>query len=314
VLECYRPLSEAIIVGHTQQPSMMKTTENAAGRYADIDTWSTRELVDGMVESQFTAIAAVSAARPDLARAIDAVAERLGRTGRIIYLGAGTSGRIGAQDGAELPPTFNWPYDRAVTLMAGGSGALLKAVENAEDSTTEAAAALNDLRLTTADVVIGLAASGSTPFVVAGIEHARRKGALTIGMLNSAGGKVGEVADIAILLDTGPEFLAGSTRMKAGTSQKVALNILSTGVMIRLGFVYLGKMVEMRATNAKLRERSVRMVSELTGATPEIARATLEQAGGVIKLATVMLLRSLGRADAEAALAAADGNLRRALE
>jgi N-acetylmuramic acid 6-phosphate etherase len=291
----------------------MKTTENAAGRYADIDNWSTRELVDGMVESQFTAIAAVSGARADLAEAIDAIAERLGRTGRLIYLGAGTSGRIGAQDGAELPPTFNWPYERAVTLMAGGPGALVKAVENAEDSITAAAEGLDGLGLTRTDVVIGLAASGSTPYVVAGLEHARRKGALTIGMLNSPGGRVGAVADIAILLDTGPEFLAGSTRMKAGTSQKVALNIISTGVMIRLGFVYRGKMVEMRATNAKLRERSVRMVSELTGAAPELARQTLEQADGVIKLATVMLLKSLDRKAAEAALAAAGGNLRKAL-
>jgi N-acetylmuramic acid 6-phosphate etherase len=291
----------------------MKTTENAAGRYADIDNWSTRELVDGMVESQFTAIAAVSGARAGLAEAIDAIAERLGRTGRLIYLGAGTSGRIGAQDGAELPPTFNWPYERAVTLMAGGPGALVKAVENAEDSITAAAEGLDGLGLTRTDVVIGLAASGSTPYVVAGLEHARRKGALTIGMLNSPGGRVGAVADIAILLDTGPEFLAGSTRMKAGTSQKVALNIISTGVMIRLGFVYRGKMVEMRATNAKLRERSVRMVSELTGAAPELARQTLEQADGVIKLATVMLLKSLDRKAAEAALAAAGGNLRKAL-
>lgn len=292
----------------------MKTTENAAGRYADIDTWSTRELVDGMVESQFTAIAAVSGARADLARAIDAIAERLGDTGRLIYLGAGTSGRIGAQDGAELPPTFSWPYERAVTLMAGGSGALVQAVENAEDSTTEAPAALADLGLTASDVVLGLAASGSTPYVIAGLEYARRTGALTIGMLNSAGGRVGEVADIAILLDTGPEFLAGSTRMKAGTSQKVALNIISTGIMIRLGFVYRGKMVEMKATNAKLRERSVRMVTDLTGATPDLARQTLEQADGIIKLATVMLLKSLNRSDAEAAIAAAGGNLRKALQ
>jgi N-acetylmuramic acid 6-phosphate etherase len=292
----------------------MKTTENAAGRYADIESWSTRELVDGMVESQFTAIAAVSGARAGLAHAIDAIAERLGEAGRIIYLGAGTSGRIGAQDGAELPPTFNWPYERAITLMAGGPGALVQAVENAEDNTSAAADSLQGLALTASDVVIGLAASGSTPYVVAGLEFARRQGALTIGMLNSPGGKVGAVADIAILLDTGPEFLAGSTRMKAGTSQKVALNIISTGVMIRLGFVYRGKMVEMKATNAKLRERAVRMVSDLTGATPEASRQALEQAGGVIKLATVMLLKSLHRADAEAALAAAGGNLRKALE
>lgn len=292
----------------------MSTTENASARYADIETWSTRELVDGIVESQFTAIAAVAAAAPAIARAVDAMAERLGADGRIIYLGAGTSGRIGAQDGAELPPTFNWPYERAITLMAGGPGALLRAVENAEDSTTAAAAGLDALGLTAADVVIGLAASGSTPFVVAGLTHARARGALTIGIINNPGGKVGAAAEIEILLDTGPEFLAGSTRMKAGTAQKVALNALSTGTMIKLGFVYRGLMVEMRPSNAKLRERSVRMVSQLTGADMDASRRTLEAAGGVIKLATVMLLRGASRADAEAALARAGGNLRKALQ
>src|SRR3954468_8254165 len=193
----------------------MSTTENAFGRYADIDEWSTRELVDGMIEGQFTAIAAVAAARASIARAIDAIAGRLGAEGRLIYLGAGTSGRVGAQDGAELPPTFNWPYERAITLMAGGPGALLRAVENAEDSTSAAAEGLEALGLTSADVVVGLAASGSTPYVVAGLEYARRKGALTVGIINNPGGKVGAAAEIEVLLDTGPEFLAGSTRMKA---------------------------------------------------------------------------------------------------
>lgn len=292
----------------------MKATEQASARFADIDEWSTNELVDGMVESQFTAIAAVSAARPALARAIDAMAARLGETGRIVYLGAGTSGRIGAQDGAELPPTFSWPYERAVTLMAGGPGALTHAVENAEDSTTAAAEGLDALKLTPADVVIGLAASGSTPYVVAGLTHARHKGALTIGIQNNPGGAVGQAAEIDIVLETGAEFLAGSTRMKAGTSQKVALNILSTGVMIRLGYVYRGKMVEMRVSNAKLRERAVRMVSDLTGADAGAARAALADAGGVIKLAVVMLLRGVDRPGAQAALDAAGGNLRKALE
>ena len=292
----------------------MSITEQAAGRYADLETWSTRELVDGIVESQFTAIGAVAAANGSIARAIDAIATRLGATGRLIYLGAGTSGRIGAQDGAELPPTFNWPYERAVTLMAGGSGALVQAVENAEDSTTAAAEALDALGLTAADVVVGLAASGNTPYVVAGLEHARRKGALTIGIINNPGGKVGAVAEIDVLLDTGPEFLAGSTRMKAGTAQKVALNAISTGVMIRLGFVYRGLMVEMRPTNAKLRERAVRMVSQLTGAEADASRQALDQADWVIKLATIMLLRKLNRADAEAAVAAGGGVLREALK
>lgn len=291
----------------------MSTTEGASARYADIDTWTAVELVDGMVESQYAAISAVAGAREALAKAIETMADRLGSGGRIIYLGAGTSGRIAAQDGAELPPTFNWPYERAITLMAGGPGALLRAVENAEDSRTAAAEGLDGLGLMAADVVIGLAASGSTPYVVAGVDHARALGALTIGIINNPGGLVGQAAEIEILLPTGPEFLAGSTRLKAGTAQKVALNVLSTGVMIRLGFVYRGLMVEMRPSNAKLRERSVRMVAELTGAEPEAARQTLAAAGGVIKLATVMLLNGLDRAEAEAALAAAGGNLRQAL-
>lgn len=292
----------------------MSRTEIASARFATIGDWSAHELVDGMTESQYRAIGAVQAARDPLARAIEAAAARLGSNGRLIYLGAGTSGRIGAQDGAELPPTFNWPFERAITLMAGGPGALLQAVENAEDSATAAAEGLEGIGLTAADVVIGLAASGSTPYVVAGITHSRAKGALTIGIINNPGGSLGAAAEIEILLDTGPEFLAGSTRMKAGTAQKVALNILSTGIMIRLGYVYRGLMVEMRPTNAKLRERAVRMVADLTGADLDTARTALGEAGGTIKLATVMLLRSLSPTEAQAALDAAGGNLRAALQ
>jgi N-acetylmuramic acid 6-phosphate etherase len=291
----------------------MTATESASARFAGIDDWSTLDLVDGMVESQFGAVAAVRAARDDLARAVDAMADRLGRGGRIIYMGAGTSGRVGAQDGAELPPTFSWPYERAVSLMAGGAGALQRAVENAEDNREAAIADLDALQLTGADVVIGLASSGTTPYVASGLAHARARGTLTIGIVNNPGSPVGAAAEIEILLATGPEFLAGSTRMKAGTAQKIALNTLSTGVMIRLGYVYRGLMVEMRPTNAKLRARAERMVAELTGADVATARDALTEAGGVIKLATVMLLRRLGRAEAEAALAAAGGNLRRAL-
>jgi N-acetylmuramic acid 6-phosphate etherase len=291
----------------------MATTETRSARYAEIEDWSTAEMVEGILEGQFAAIAAVHAARDSIARTIDAMAEKLAVGGRIIYMGAGTSGRIGAQDGAELPPTFNWPYERAITLMAGGPEALLRAVENAEDGRTTASEALDTARLSARDVVIGLAASGSTPFVVAGLTYARAKGALTIGIINNPGGDVGRAAEIEILLNTGAEFLAGSTRMKAGTAQKAALNAISTAVMIRLGYVYRGMMVEMRLSNAKLRERAALMVAELTGAEIEVARKTLVEAGGIIKLATVMLSRSMSRAEAEAALAAVGGNLRKAL-
>ena len=290
----------------------MSTTEAASSRHVDVETWSTADLVEGIVEGQFAAIAAVTAARASISRAVDAVADRLGQTGRIIYLGAGTSGRIGTQDGAELAPTFSWPVERVVALMAGGPGALLRAVENAEDSTTAAAEALDELSLTTHDVVIGLAASGSTPYVVAGLAHARGQGALTIGIINSPGGAVGRAADIEILLDTGPEFLAGSTRMKAGTAQKVALNAISTAVMIRLGYVLGGLMVEMRPTNAKLRERAVRIVAELGRTDMDTARRTLGEAG-LIKIAVVMLRKRVTRGEAEAVLAQVGGNARLAL-
>ncbi|MEO8685862.1 MAG: N-acetylmuramic acid 6-phosphate etherase [Devosia sp.] len=291
----------------------MVSTESASPRYSSIEDWSSLDLVDGIVEGQFTAIGAVQAARADIARAIDAMAARLTGGGRIIYLGAGTSGRVAAQDGAELPPTFNWPYERAITLMAGGPGALLRAVENAEDNREAAVAGLQEVGVHPSDVVIGIAASGNTPYVVAGLEHARAMGALTIGMLNNPGGLVGKAAEIAIVLDTGAELLAGSTRMKAGTAQKAAMIALSTGVMVRLGYVYRGKMVEMRPTNAKLRERSALMVAELAGVELKVARQTLDQADGVIKLAVVMLLHSLGAEAAHARLDAAGGNLRKAL-
>jgi N-acetylmuramic acid 6-phosphate etherase len=291
----------------------MSTTENASSRYRSIEEWSAADLVDGLVESQFAAIAAVRAAGPVLAEAVEAIAERLGADGRLIYLGAGTSGRVGAADAAELPPTFNWPYERAVTLMAGGAGALQKAVENAEDDAEAAPAALRALKVGPHDVAIGIAASGRTPFVVGGLAAARAAGALTVAIVNNPGGAVGQAAEIEIVLPTGAEFLAGSTRLKAGTAQKVALNTLSTAVMIRLGYVYRGLMVEMRPTNAKLRQRAVNMVMELTGADVDRAAVALEQANGVIKLAVVMLSCNEDRAAAEARLAAVGGNLRPAL-
>lgn len=292
----------------------MPTTETASARYASIEDWSSLELVEGIIESQFTAISAVRGAAPTLAEAVDRAAERLEAGGRLIYLGAGTSGRIATQDAAELPPTFNWPYERALSMMAGGDIAFTQAVEGAEDSEDAARSALDEAGISESDVVIGLAASGSTPFTVAGLAHARARGALTIGIFNNAGGRIGEAAELPVLLATGPEFLAGSTRMKAGTAQKVALNCLSTGVMIKLGFVFRGLMVEMRATNAKLRERAVRMVMDLTDHEEAEVREALAQAGGSIKLATLMLAKSLSRETAQAQLDAGKGNLRRAMQ
>ena len=291
----------------------MASTESASPRFANIEDWSTADLVDGIIEGQMSGVAAVQAAAGPIVAAIDAATARLRDGGRLIYVGAGTSGRIATQDAAELPPTFNWPYERAIPVMAGGEAALVRAVEGAEDNRDAARQALAGLRLAPNDVVIALAASGRTPYAIAALEYAREIGALAIGIYNNAGGKLGDAADIPILVETGAELLAGSTRMKAGTAQKVVLNCLSTGIMIKLGFVYRGLMVEMRATNSKLKERAELMVAELAGRDVATARKTLAEAGGSIKLATLMLLKSLPKAEAEALLAAGKGNLRAAL-
>lgn len=291
----------------------MASTESASRRYTNIEDWSTEDLVHGIIDGQLSAVAAVQATAGPIIGAIDAATERLRDGGRLIYVGAGTSGRIATQDAAELPPTFNWPYERAIPVMAGGAGALVHAAEGAEDDGKAARQALADLNLDGEDVVIALAASGRTPYAIAALEYAREIGALAIGIYNNPGGRLGEVADVPVLVETGAELLAGSTRLKAGTAQKVVLNCISTGIMIKLGFVYRGLMVEMRATNDKLRERAELIVAELAGCEIETARETLAEAGGSIKTATVMLLQSVSRADAEALLAKGGGNLRAAL-
>lgn len=291
----------------------MSTTETASSRYATLEDWSTSDLVAGILEGQYYAIGAVQAASQAIGKAIDLSAERLAAGGRLVYIGAGTSGRISTQDAAELTPTFNWPASRAVSLMAGGEGAFLRAKEGAEDDEAAAVADLDGVAVGPNDVVIGVAASGRTPYVISGLKHARQIGALTIGIYNNRGGRVGEACELPILIETGPEILAGSTRMKAGTAQKAALNCISTGVMIRLGFVYRGKMVEMQATNAKLRERGALMVADLTDTDLETATKAFEEAGQVIKTAVVMLTLGLSRDDALAVIASANGNLRAAL-
>ncbi len=278
-------------------------TERAAPRFEGLENWPVGDQVAGMLEGQFGAIGAVQGAAGPLARAIEEAAIRLGGgDGRIVTLGAGTSGRIATQDAAELHPTFDWPIRRTLTLMAGGPDALTQAREGAEDATAAAIAALDAHDIGAGDVVIGVAASGATPFTLAGLHHARARGALTIALFNSPRAPMRYAADHPILLDTGAEVIAGSTRMKAGTAQKAALNILSTGIMVRLGYVWRGKMVEMRPTNAKLELRAVEMVAELTGADTATARDTLAAAGGTIKLAVVMLSLSMDRATAQAHL------------
>jgi N-acetylmuramic acid 6-phosphate etherase len=294
--------------------SPLPQTEQVSARYRDLDLWDSAEAMAALWEGQMAAVAALRPALPALSGAADAAAGRLlSDAGRLIYAGAGTSGRLAALDAAELPPTFDWPQERTRLLIAGGTASLLRAAEGAEDDTAAAEAGLAAMDAGPADVLIALAASGATPFTVAAVAAARARGALTIGIANSPGAPLLAAADHAVLIETGAEAIAGSTRMKAGTAQKAALTLFSTLVMIRLGRIHEGRMIEMRPTNAKLLARARRMVAELTGCDTAAAALALDQAGGSTKIATLMLLHGLDRGAAEALLFRHAGILRQAL-
>jgi N-acetylmuramic acid 6-phosphate etherase len=287
-------------------------TERPAPRYAGIDTWAPRDALDAMIEGQLAAVAAVRAARGAIEAAALAMEARLRDGGRLIYAGAGTSGRLAVQDGAELMPTFSWPPERLLLLIAGGREALMQAVEGAEDEAAKAAETIRHHSVSPADVLIAVAASGTTPFTVACLREAGRLGALTIGIANNPGTPLLKEARHPILLDTGPEPIAGSTRMNAGTAQRITLNLLSSLVMIRLGRVYQGLMVDVQASNAKLAQRREAIVSALTGRSGTEVREALSRAGGSVKVA-VLLLHGSNLEAARAALDQAGGQLRGAL-
>lgn len=287
-------------------------TEQISPRYLDLDSWSTAEMMAAMYEGQLAAAAAVRGALDDIAAAVDDAVPALERGGRIVYVGAGTSGRIGVQDGTELPPTYGWPPDRIVYAMAGGLGALIESVEGAEDDEAAGAAAMTEAGIGRDDVVLGLAASGTTPFTIGALRAASAAGAVTVALANNAGAPLFDVARHRILVETGTEVIAGSTRMKAGTAQKIVLNLFSSAVMVRLGRVYLGLMVHMRASNAKLRRRAERMVAEIVGCDATQAAGHVEAAEGDVKTA-VMLAFGLGPEQAAALLRKHKGNLREAI-
>jgi N-acetylmuramic acid 6-phosphate etherase len=289
------------------------STEHASPRYCDIDLWDSPEILEALIESQMAAVAAVRPALASVAAAAEAMEGRLRSGGRIIYVGAGTSGRLAVQDGAELIPTFNWPQDRLLLLIAGGSDALVRAVEGAEDEIERAIKVAREHRIGDPDVVIAVAASGTTPFTLACMRDGRKHGALTIGIANNADTPILKEADYPILLNTGPEPIAGSTRMKAGTAQRVVLNLLSSLVMIRLGHVHQGLMVDVQATNAKLVKRSWGILRRLTGRSPSEIAGALEQASGNVKVA-VLLLNGCKTEQALQLLDQCDGKLRTALQ
>jgi len=288
------------------------STERSSPRYSSIDVWDADDIAETIVESQFAAVAAVHAVRREIATAAAAMQTRLQDRGRLIYVGAGTSGRLAVQDGAELAPTFGWPEDRLVLLVAGGKEALLRSVEGAEDDAEQGIELIGQHSVTAQDVLIGVAASGTTRFTLACLREAKRRGALTLGIANNKATPILEEADHPIFLNTGSEPIAGSTRLKAGTAQKVALNTLSTLLMILLGKVYRGLMVDVRAVNEKLVKRSEDMLMQLTGRSRDDARDALLRANGSVKVA-VMLLHGCDPESAKQLLNAADNRLGPAL-
>ena len=287
-------------------------TETVDPRFADVDRWPTVSVVETMLEGQLAAIAALKDQTGAIAAAAEAAAARMRKGGRLVYAGAGTSGRLAVQDGVELTPTYNWPSNRLVFLVAGGTSALTRSVEGAEDNVEVARDEVAAAEVGPDDVLIAVAASGRTPYAVAALEAARAHGALTIAIANNPGTPLLAAAEHPIVADTGAEIVAGSTRMKAGTAQKAALNMLSTAIMLRCGLVHRGLMVNMRISNEKLAQRARRMVATLAGIDEPRAADALELAGNDLRRA-VLIARGLSPQDAAERLARAGGDLGDAL-
>ncbi|MEV5240995.1 N-acetylmuramic acid 6-phosphate etherase [Streptomyces cinnamoneus] len=289
------------------------TTEAFRPELADIDQLSTHDIAAIMNAEDATVAGAVAGRLPEIAAAIDATAARMARGGRLLYAGAGTAGRLGVLDASECPPTFNTDPAQVVGLIAGGPGALVAAVEGAEDSAALAAADLDALKVGPDDTVVGVSASGRTPYAIGAVRHARAAGALTIGLACNAGSELGAAAEHAVEVVVGPELLTGSTRLKAGTAQKLVLNMLSTITMIRLGKTYGNLMVDVRASNEKLRARSRRIVALATGAADGDVEDALAATDGEVKNAILVLLGDVDGPTAARLLDASHGHLRAAL-
>ncbi|MFE9331845.1 N-acetylmuramic acid 6-phosphate etherase [Streptomyces sp. NPDC006925] len=289
------------------------TTEAFRSELAEIDQLPTLEIAKIMNDEDSTVPTAVAAQLPVIAEAIDGIAERMARGGRLLYAGAGTAGRMGVLDASECPPTFNTAPGQVTGVIAGGPGALVNSVEGAEDSAEAAADELAALKVTADDTVVGISASGRTPFAVGAVEYARSRGALTVGLACNADSALGAAAEHGIEVVVGPELLTGSTRLKAGTAQKLVLNMLSTLTMIRLGKTYGNLMVDLRASNEKLRARSRRIVELATGAPDEEIEAALTATDGEVKAAILTILGGVPAPAAERLLRTSHGHLRAAL-
>lgn len=294
-------------------PRKQRGTEERNLRSQELDRLSTLRLIRLINQEDATVPAAVRKELPSIARAIDAIVDALSRGGRLIYVGAGTSGRLATLDAAECSPTFGVSPDLVQAVVAGGRRVLTVSVEGAEDDGGQGARDLASRRITKADAVVGIAASGSTPYVLGALRLARRRGATTIAVTANRRTPIERLARITIAPETGPEVVAGSTRMKAGTAQKLVLNMLSTASMIRLGHVYSNWMVDVALTNDKLRLRGLRLLQEATGASAAEAARALKLAHNRLRVALVMLKMKAGAREAERKLQEAGGNLRRAL-
>lgn len=289
-------------------------TEQPSYRYDRLDTSSSMDIVLMMNDADRTVPDAVAKCLPQIAQAVDAITERLSQGGRLFYIGAGTSGRLGMLDVAECPPTFGTSPDSIQALMAGGERAFFTAVEGAEDCLDSGALDLEARGLAPSDVVVGIAASGRTPYVIGGLTYAKNVAAATISLACNKNAKISAIADIAIEVETGPEVLMGSTRLKAGTAQKNILNMLSTGAMVRLGKVYRNLMVDLTATNEKLVDRSKRILMHATGASYDDAEQALLLADGHVKTAIVMIERNVDAQTARDMLAQSGGFIRPILD
>lgn len=289
-------------------------TESRNKETMGLDQMTPLEIVTVMNREDGKAVEAVEEVLPQIAQAIAWCTDSLKQKGRIIYIGAGTSGRLGVLDAVECPPTFGVSPDVVVGLMAGGTPAFVKAVEGAEDSQTMGEEDLKEIHLSPADIVIGLAASGRTPYVIYGLRYAKKIGCRTVAVSCNRDSEIGKEADLAIEPVPGPEVLTGSTRLKAGTAQKMVLNMISTGSMVGIGKVYQNLMVDVVQTNMKLITRAENIVMTATGCTREEARDSLEEAEGSVKLAITMILLQCGAKSAKTRLNRAGGYVRNAIQ
>nr|WP_307991469.1 N-acetylmuramic acid 6-phosphate etherase [uncultured Niameybacter sp.] len=289
------------------------TTETPNLKTVNLDTMSTREILQVMNEEDASVPVAIAKVLDQIEKAIELIASSLEKGGRLIYIGAGTSGRIGLLDAVECPPTFGTYPDQVVGLLAGGHQAFIKAVEGAEDDRELGIEDLKAIHLSVEDTVVGIAASGRTPYVIGALEYANEVGAPTVAIACNKDSAVGKVAQVAIEVVPGPEILTGSTRLKAGTAQKLVVNMLSTVSMVRIGKVYKNLMVDVQQTNEKLRVRAENIVMEATSCKREVARNYLEMAEGSVKLAITMILLNCDKEEATKQLEQAKGHIRKAI-